>query len=220
MTVTITTDNVFTLVASGDITMEEGQQWMLAENERITSAAVAKTAGKVHYGVTPGGAVNLRGVPGSAGAYGLTLFAATIDWLAENIDKVVAHRQRYVTEEFQRGGDGRLVRITSDKDESTASKQRCNAEIARWIIEAEDQIRLFGKDSVDDEWAAGRAEDRPDLGGVYPAKKLAKLVRSGDFSKGVTAALKVERKAQSEKRSLAEADATEEAAEEAAEAAE
>jgi len=205
---TITTDNVFTLVASGDITMDEGQQWMLAENQRIASEATAASAGKVHYGVTAGGAINLRGVPGSPGSFGLTLYGKTIEWLAANMDEVVLHCQTYDAEFFQRGSDGRLVKITSDKEESQAQKARCTLEIARWIIEAEDQIRLFGKDSVGDEWAAGLAEDRPELGGVYPVKKLAALVKKAEYPKDVAAAMKSERKAQSE------ADkATEEAAE-------
>ena len=191
---TITTDNVFTLVASGEITMDEGQKWMLAENQRIASEAAAKSAGAVHYGVTAGGGVNLRGVPGSPGFYGLTLYGATIDWLAANIEKVVTHCQKHATEDFQRGSDGRLVRVTSDKEESKAQKARCALEIARGIVEAEDQIRLFGKDSVDDEWANGRAEERPELGGVYPPKKLAKLVQKAEYPKDVVAALKAERK--------------------------
>ena len=217
---TITTDNVFTLVASGEITMEEGQKWMLAENQRIASEASAASAGKVHYGVTAGGAINLRGVPGSAGSFGLTLYGKTVEWLAANLEDVLAHCQKHATEDFQRGSDGRLVRVTSDKEESQSQKARCTLEIARWIIEAEDQVRLFGKDSVDDEWATMLAESDPEgLGGVYPVKKLVTLVKKGDYPKDVVAAIKAERKATATADKAAE-ESAEEAAEESAEAAE
>jgi len=192
MTITITKENATSLLIAGTITEEEFNAFFEATLATATAEAAAATAGKVHYGVTAGGAINLRGVPGSPGSFGLTLYSATIQWLAENIDDVVLHTTTHATEDFQRGSDGRVVRVTSNKEDSQQQKARCTAEIARWIIIAEDQLAA-GFD-LDEEWAIDQQGSDPELGGIYPPAKLAKLVGKGEYSKDVTSAIKAERK--------------------------
>ena len=192
MGLTITKENATTLLIAGTITEVEFNEFFEATLATATAEAAAATAGKVHYGVTAGGAINLRGVPGSPGSFGLTLYSATIQWLAENIDDVVLHTTTHAAEDFQRGSDGRVVRVTSSKDDSQQQKARCTAEIARWIIAAEDQLSAGFE--VDDDWASEMIGNEPELGGIYPPAKLAKLVGKGEYSKDVTAAIKAERK--------------------------
>ena len=192
MALQITKENATSLLIAATITEEEFNAFFKATLAAATAEGAASTAGKVHYGVTAGGAVNLRGVPGSPGSFGLTLYSATIKWLAENIDDVVLHTTTHSAEDFQRGSDGRIVRITSNKDDSQKQKARCTAEIARWVIVAEDQIAA-GFD-LDDDWASEMIGNEPELGGIYPPAKLAKLVGKGEYSKDVTAAIKAERK--------------------------
>lgn len=193
----ITRDNATSLLIAQTITSDQFDAFWLAELDKREAegraAGEAAASGKVHYGVTAGGGINLRGVPGSPGGFGMTLYSATVRWLATNIDDVVAHAEAFADEDFTRGSDGRIVRVTADKDGSQAQKARCTAEIARWILAAEDHDAAGFE--LDEEWAAGMAEDHPEMGGVYPHKKLAGLIKAGKYSDEMKAAIKVARKA-------------------------
>jgi hypothetical protein len=189
---TITTENATSLLIAGTISSDQFDAFFKATLAEKIAEAETKTAGKVHFGTTAGGAINLRGVPGSPGSFGLTLYSATVRWIAANIDDVVAHCDQYAAEDFQRGSDGRIVRITADRDESTAQKARCEAEIVRWVVAAEDQLAAGLE--CDELWGESMAEEKPNLGGVYPPAKLAKMVKKDDFSDSMAAKIAAERK--------------------------
>ena len=73
----LTDATVGPLYLAGTISDDEHRLYwetsLAAKVKEATAAATAAAAGKVHFGVTGGGAVNLRGVPGSPGSFGLTL---------------------------------------------------------------------------------------------------------------------------------------------------